>query len=129
MSSKYVHLFFVIDNQRLGLERELKLRDIRDTLYFKPCNFTLSTLEDFVLTTVNKKTNVDATINFSNFVCHKQVQKSPLNVFIELFSQQQTRYFCQSNKTQELIKFWFSALLFPKDVLRVVRCIDIAARV
>ena len=31
-------------------KRKLKLRDIRDTLYFKPCNFNLNTLEDFALT-------------------------------------------------------------------------------
>ena len=33
-------------------KRQLKLRDIRDTLYdyFKPCNFTLNALENFVLT-------------------------------------------------------------------------------
>ena len=31
-------------------KRYLILRDILDTLYFKPCDFTLNTLEDFVLT-------------------------------------------------------------------------------
>ena len=105
-------------------KRELKLRDIRDTLiYFKPCNFTLNTLEDFVLTYCgNKKTNVNATINFSNFVCHKQLgKKSPLNVFIKLFSQQQLGYFYQV-KQNARTKFWFSSLLFPKEVLKVVRC-------
>ena len=64
-------------------KRKLKLRDIRDTLYFKPCNFTLNTLEDFVLTYRNKKTNVDTPINFLNSVCYKQVQKSHLNIFLE----------------------------------------------
>ena len=37
--------------QRHGLETLVNiLCDIRDTLYFKPCNFILNTLEDFVLT-------------------------------------------------------------------------------
>ena len=54
----------------------LKLRDIRDMLYFKPCNFTLNTSENFVLTDIllNKNTSADATINFSNFACYKQFQ-------------------------------------------------------
>ena len=43
-----------------------------------------------------------ATISFSNFFCYKQVQKSPLNVFIKLFSQQQSQYFCQTENTLDL---------------------------
>ena len=31
-------------------KRRLELRHIRDTPYFKPLNFTLNTLKDFVLT-------------------------------------------------------------------------------
>ena len=56
-----------------------------------------------------------------NFVWDKQPQN------LTLFTKQ-LRSFCQSKKTQE-IKFLFSALLFPKAVVKVVSCTDIAIRV
>ena len=34
----------------------------------------------------------------------------------------------QSVKKTARIQFWFSALLFPKEILKVVRCTDIAVR-
>ena len=50
-----------------------KLRDIRDMLYFKPCNFTLSTLyRTLHCHSLNKNKNVDATIDFFNFACYNK---------------------------------------------------------
>jgi len=60
---------------------------------------------------------VDATINFSNFASHKEVEKSPLSVFIELLSQQQSQYFRQLKKTQEL-NFGFQVLVFKNPLLK-----------
>ena len=45
----------------------------------------------------------------------KQVQKSPRSVFIELFLQQQSRYFCQLKKTQEL-NFGFQPCYFQNKL-------------
>ena len=73
------------------------------------------------------KTNYAIVTKLNSLV--QQVQKSLLNVSIELISQQESRYFCQSKKMQELDFAWFSALLFPKLVLKAVRCIDKATRV
>ena len=42
---------FTIDNQRNGLETQAKTNaDIRDTLYFEPCNITFNPYQDFVFT-------------------------------------------------------------------------------
>ena len=43
---------------------------------------------------------VDAIIDFLNFACYEQGQKTLLSVSIKLFSQQQSRYFGQLNKMQ-----------------------------
>ena len=58
---------------------------------------------------------MDATINFSNFACYKQGPKSPRNVFIELFLLQQSRYFRQLDKTQEL-NFGFQLCYFQNKL-------------
>ena len=75
------------------------------------------------------KTNVGAPIIISNLVCYKQVQKSLLNVSAvsTLFTTKIAIFLSVIENAR--IKFWFSALLFPKRVLKVVMCIDIAVRV
>ena len=51
-----------------------------------PCNFALNAFQDFLyLHILDKLSNVDRTIDFLNFAWGKQVQKSPLNVFIKRF--------------------------------------------
>ena len=53
-------------------------------------------------------------------VCYTQVQKSPFTTTIAIFL---------SVKENARVQFWFSALLFPKRVLKVVRWIGIVIRV
>ena len=70
---------------------------------------------------------MDAPIDISDLVCYKQVQKSLLNVSNRTCFTTKIAMIL-SVKENARIKFWFSALLFPKGVLKVVHYVHKQAR-
>ena len=109
-------------------KRRLKLHDIHDTFYFEPCNFTLNPLQDFVLTYF--KPEQKRVCNYQLFKLFWGVNKAKITV--ECFYNTFFNNIDGDNsvvKKNARIKRRFFALLYPKEVLKIDSCIEIAVLV